>query len=242
MSIPNRYRATVLALAMVLAASLLAAVLAKPAWAEATVCTGVLTGVHENVVVPEGAVCTLSGAHVTGDVRVREEGTLLSEGATIDGSVLGPNVRQVDLRFETQVGGDVLIKGANPGTRNGFDINARVGGDALLEKNQGNVFVDGAFVEGNLEVSKNISDRFLHVEFNTVGGNIKVEKNVIQSPSFMSVLGNQVTGNLQVLKNTGTGSKQVVNNTVSENLQCFDNDPPFVGGPNVAQQAEGQCF
>jgi hypothetical protein len=241
MAIPNRYRVTVLMLAMVLAAGLLVAVLAKPAWAEDTECTGVLTGEHENVIVPEGADCTLSGARVSGDVQVREEGTLLSQGATIDGSVLGPNVRWIVLQFETQVGGDVRIKGANAGFESGFDVNVRVGGDALIEKNQGSVFVDGAIVEGNLEVSKNIPSRRIHVEFNTVGGNIKVEKNVIQSPIFMSVLGNQVTGNLQVLKNTGTGSKQVVNNTVSENLQCFDNDPPFVGTPNVAQQAEGQC-
>lgn len=165
-----------------------------------------------------------------------------SQRSTIDGSVLGPQVRQILLQYETQVGGDVWIKGANPGTVNGFDINVRVGGDALLEKNQGRIFVDAAFVEGNLEVSKNINQGLLEVEFNTVGGNMKVEKNVIQSPSSMSVLGNRVTGNLQVLKNTGTGSKQVVSNTVSEDLQCLGNDPPFVGGPNVAQQAEGQCF
>ena len=58
----------------------------------------------------------------------------------------------------------------------------------------------------------------------------------------MSVAGNHVTGNMGVLKNSGDGDKQVVGNTVGQNLQCFDNTPPFLGGPNTAGKAEGQCF
>jgi hypothetical protein len=42
MAIPTRYRELALALAMFLAAGLLAAVLAKPAWAENTLCEGTL--------------------------------------------------------------------------------------------------------------------------------------------------------------------------------------------------------
>jgi hypothetical protein len=240
MAVPNRYRVTVLALAMVLAAGLLTVVLAKPAWADDTRCVGVVTGVHDNVVVPPGAFCTLQNAQVMGNVKVLEEATLRANASTIRENVQGPQVREILLQFGTQVGGDVQIKGANPGTTNGFDINVRVGGDAQLEENRGRVFVDAAFVAGDLEVRKNISQGFLEVEFNTVGGNVKIEDNVVLSS--MSVLGNRVTGNLQVFKNTGPGFKQVVSNTVRENLQCFENTPPFVGGPNAAQQAQGQCF
>jgi hypothetical protein len=245
MATTNHSRVAVAVLAVVLAAAAglaLVGLAAKPAQADDTVCTGVVTGVHDNVVVPDGAVCILTGAQVKGNVLVKTEGTLMSRASTIVGNVQGPQVRQILLQFQTQVGGDVHIKGANPGTLNGFDINVRVGGDAQLEENQGRVFVDAAFVEGDLEVRKNITQGLLEVEFNTVGGNIKVEDNVIQSPSSMSVLGNRVTGNLQVFKNTGTGPKQVVSNTVRENLQCFENDPLFIGGPNAAQKREGQCF
>jgi hypothetical protein len=243
MATTNHFRIVVVALALGAAVALvLMGLQAKPAQANDTICTGLVTGAHDNVVVPDNGFCVLSGALVRGNVLVRTEGTLISQRSTILGNVQGPQVRQILLQFQTQVGGDVQIKGANPGTLNGFDIGVRVGGDAQLEENQGRVFVDAAFVEGDLEVRKNITQGLLEVEFNTVGGNIKVEDNVIQSPSSMSVLGNRVTGNLQVFKNTGTGFKQVVSNTVRENLQCFENAGPFLGGPNFAQKREGQCF
>jgi hypothetical protein len=241
MTIPNRYRVTVLALGMALAAGLLlAAVLAKPAWAAETECVGTLTGVYDNVVVPPGAFCTLQGALVTGNVKVLEDATLQANASTIRGNVEGPQVRQILLQFETQVGGNLLIKGADPGTTNGFDINVHIEGNVLLEENQGRVFIDAAIVDGNLAVKNNISQGFLEVEFNTVGGNLNIEDNVVLSE--MSVLGNRVTKNMQVNNNTGPTSKKVINNTVGKNLQCFENDPPFIGGPNAAQKAEGQCF
>ena len=46
---------------------------------------------------------------------------------------------------------------------------------------------------------------------------------------------------MQVLRNLGPGSKTVMQNFVGH-LSCFDNSPPFIGGPNNAQQADGQCF
>jgi hypothetical protein len=57
----------------------------------------------------------------------------------------------------------------------------------------------------------------------------------------------------QSVKTTGVGGergydggkkvkgRKVTPNRVGENLQCFENDPPFIGQPNVAKQAEGQC-
>jgi hypothetical protein len=96
-----------------------------------------------------------------------------------------------------------------------------------------------ALIAGDVDVVKNTGR--VEVEFNTVGGNVKVEDNVIGAAG-MSVAGNQVTGNMGVFKNSGDGAKQVVANTVGQNLQCFDNTPPFLGGPNAAGKAEGQCL
>lgn len=240
-AMPNRFRPLALVFALALAAGVLTlALLAKPAQAATTQCVGVLTGVHDNVVVPPGASCTLQSAQVKGNVKVQQDARLQANASSIRGNVQGPQVRQILLQFETRVGGDVRIKGADPGTTNGFDINVRVGGDAQIEGNQGRVFVDAAFIEGDLEVRENISQGFLEVEFNTVGGNIEIEDNSVLSS--MSVLGNQVTENMRVSNNTGSGRKQVVNNTVDNNLQCFGNTPPFVGGPNAAPNAQGQCF
>jgi hypothetical protein len=69
-----------------------------------------------------------------------------------------------------------------------------------------------------------------------------VQKNVIPGSEGMAVNRNTVGGNVQVLKNRGEGPKTVLDNTVRQDLQCNKNDEPFVGGPNVAHQAEGQCF
>jgi hypothetical protein len=80
---------------------------------------------------------------------------------------------------------------------------------------------------------------------NTGVGNLKVSKNLVQVDAVFGALGvqgNDVAGNLQVLTNTGPGSKLVTGNSVGGNLQCFDNDPLFVGQPNVVTgDAEGQC-
>jgi hypothetical protein len=71
-------------------------------------------------------------------------------------------------------------------------------------------------------------------------GNIKVEDNN-NSFSF-EVSDNTVGQNVQVNKNVGAATKRVANDLVGESVQCFDNAPPFVGGPNTAPKEEGQCF
>ena len=71
-------------------------------------------------------------------------------------------------------------------------------------------------------------------------GNAFVQENVIGLGG-LTIQRNRVAQNLQVFKNTGVGPKRVQLNTVLGNLQCFEN-LGFVGGPNFAQRAEGQCF
>jgi hypothetical protein len=243
MATTNHSRVVVAVLAVVLAAASALALMglqAKPAQADDTVCVGLLTGTFDNVVVPPGAFCTLQGAQVRGNVKVLENATLQANASRIEGNVQGDKSRGVLLQFQTQVEGDFQVKGGSQSSAGttGFDIFTRVGGDAQVEENQGRTFIDTATVGGNIHVLK--STGFIEVEFNTVGGNVKIEDNV---PRFgMTILRNQVAGNMQVFKNRGPAPKQVVFNTVREDLQCFENDPPFLGGPNVAQKREGQCF
>jgi hypothetical protein len=228
--------------------AILAVLLVLPATAPGatlgdTTCVGALTGVHDNVIVPSGADCVLTGAEVRGNVKILTEGSLraIASGTTttrIGGSVQGDDVEFALLQFQTRVGGDLQIKRSNPGTTSGHDIGTIVGGDTQLEANDGDLFVDAAQIRGELEVIKNTAR--LEIEFNIVGGGIKIEDNLVP-PTGMSILGNRTPGNLGVFKNKGTGPKQVVNNTVGQNLQCYENDLPFVGGPNVAGKAEGQC-
>lgn len=236
---------------------LLASLSPRLAHAAPTTCTGVLTGVHDSVVVPKGEDCTLLSAQVAGNVRVEQGASLLATGlpsTTIGGNVHGIHSRFVFLQFATQVAGNLHVHGGDAGTTSGFDIGCTVGGNALIELNAGKTFVDAAMVGRQLHVSRNTGP--IEVEFNTVGGQIRVEDNIIElactpgvtpPPSFgavvcgMSVLGNTVSGNLQVLRNSGDGDKFVVSNTVARRLVCRDNDSPFVGSPNAAASAEGQC-
>jgi hypothetical protein len=211
-----------------------------------TVCIGVLTGAHDNVVVPAGAACTLQNATVQGNVLALPNSTLQINASTIRGNVEGDQTRHVLAQFVSQIGGNFHVKAGllSASGTTGFDINVRVGGDALIEGNRGVTFVDAAIVGGDLEIVKNFGR--LEIEFNRIEGNLKVEENFV--PNSMSVLGNglpfasPISGNLQVFKNIGPGAKQVVSNVVSQNLQCFENTPPFVGGPNVARDRQGQCF
>jgi len=98
--------------------------------------------------------------------------------------------------------------------------------------------------EGNIFVQENVVSEFLVVTGNAVEkGNIFLRENVVSLPSSLFlVTENAVGGNGQVFKNRGPGDKSVSGNAVDQDLQCKENDPIFVGGPNAARKAEGQCF
>lgn len=177
---------------------------------------------------PDGAPLGLRG-----DVKVGENSTLDVLDSTILGNVVGDKARNVQV------------------------VSSTVGKNIVHKESTGPVvFICGTTVEeGNIEIEK------LQSIFVTVGdeefcsgfgggnlvlkGNIKVSENNLISAIIGGIRVDQNSvpeGNIQVFKNTGEGPKTVQNNVVGKNLQCFENSPPFVGGPNFAQKAEGQCF
>jgi len=185
----------------------------------------------------------LSNTKVKGNVLVKEDGRLQANGAIVDGNVRANKAKSALLQFSSQVKGNLSIKNTtDPAATSGFDINVRVGGNAEFEANKSRVFVDAAMVGGNLTVTKNVNPSVLEVEFNTVGGGVKVEKNAVPTGTSMTVLGNAVGDKMVVSGNSGSGNKQVVTNKVAGNLRCVNNSAPFVGGPNNASTAQGQCF
>jgi hypothetical protein len=88
------------------------------------------------------------------------------------------------------------------------------------------LLVTGGFCEGPNEVDN---------------GNVTIQENVIVTgvppASGMHIDSNQIAnGNLHVFKNVGMGAKDVVfNNVLNGDIQCYENDPPFVGGPNMGR-------
>jgi hypothetical protein len=188
----------------------------------------------------------LAQAEVRGDFTIDDalDPTIFTGavGSTVGGSFSVARSRAGSLMLGS-VQGDLTMtqsSGANA------EVVGEVRGNVLVSENT-SAFVNASsiVVGGNLVVTKN-STPLLQVAGNDVtsdpvaSGNLVVEENV---PGVMaSVTDNDVTGNAVISKTTGPGVKEVVDNRVRQNLQCFDNSPPFVGGPNVAQQAEGQCF
>jgi hypothetical protein len=236
---------------------------APAAAAPPTECVGALVGgPFDNVEVPPGEHCEMGAVVVTGNVLVRAGASLRASGSQIDGNVIGQNSSWVCLQFASRLGGDFSVKGGDLHTTTGFDINVVVGGHARVTDNAGLTFIDAANVGGNVDVSSNTGT--IEVEFNTIGGNVSLTNNdvppvytggpatpapggcgipttLILMTGGMSDINNTLpTSNMHVIGNTGTGNKVVAGNTV-KNLVCQNNDPPFVGAPNVAQHAVGQC-
>jgi hypothetical protein len=235
---------------------------APAALAAQTECVGTFTGTADNVVVPEGAHCEMDGATVTGNVLVKPGASLRASATDIGGNVKGIDSAWVCLQFGSTAGGNFDVMGGLAGTTTGFDISTSVGGNAKVRQNAGLTFIDAAHVDGNVDVSSNTGT--LEIEFNTIDGNVKVDDNDVSTTytggpaqplpggcgfptslffntGGMSLLGNLLpTNNMHVFDNTGAGNKTVALNTV-KHVVCLGNSLPFVGGPNVADMATGQC-
>jgi hypothetical protein len=202
-------------------------VTASPADAAETTCVGFITGVHDNVVVPPGAACTIGGATVLGNVKALRDSTLFTFSSTIRGNIDGDQAEVFQILAGTRVGGNVAVKEGE--TDNPiFDValcGTTVAGSVYVEKMVGEVLMGG--VPGLCP--------------NTFRQNVLIQDNFLVNNG-LDININSVGQNLQVFKNRGPAPKLIFGNTVGEALQCFENDPPFVGGPNVAQQEQGQCF
>jgi hypothetical protein len=250
--------------ALVLALATALVLTVAPAAAAAPVeCVGIFTGPADNVIVPSGAHCEMAGATVTGNVLVRADASLRASASNISGHVIGRDTAWVCLQFGSQLGGNFDVTGGDPFTTTGFDISVSVGGNAKVRQNAGLTFIDAALVGGNIDVSQNTGT--LEIEHNTVDGNVTIANNVVPlgytggpatplpggcgvptslilNTGGMSVFNNRAeNSNMHVVRNTGPGNKTVNFNTV-KTIVCLNNDPLFVGGPNTAEHAVGQCF
>jgi hypothetical protein len=213
-------------LVVALLVSIATLVAAPNAWANDTTCVGLVTGVHDNVVVPPGATCTLTSATVAGSVLVQENAKLFAQFNTVQGNIIGDKAEVMDLHSNTLFGAISITEGDFNDPE--FDVrlvanDVRLGG-IKVEKMTGEIVV-GVAGQGN-SVNR---------------GNIFLQEN--RPVAHFEVNDNTVGQNIQVFKTFGPGvPKAVLSNRAGENLQCFENDPPFIGGPNTAPNKEGQCF
>jgi hypothetical protein len=207
-----------------------AAVAGSAGSSDDTQCVGALPpGVYDNVVVPPNAICTITNSTIRGNVKALERSRLVMTNDQVGGSIEGDKANVVTVISST-IQGNVIIKEGIPGLGvPGLDF---FGSADVIRSNLPN---------GSIQIEKNRVDVVIQDNILTKG-NLKLEDNFSPPAFFFFVDRNQVAQNLQAFKNRGPALKRVQLNVVGQTLQCFENDPPFVGGPNTAEQAQGQCF
>jgi hypothetical protein len=200
----------------------------------------ILTGTFDNIEVPPNTVCVLEASIVTHNVTAFAGSRLFIYNSQIGGNVLGLSARVVQLATETTVGSNVDV-------RNAGDVvypfascaiqDTEVQGDVSCTRNN-----PGSPIVRGVAAGTTPPDEPPPARPVTIHGNVTLEGNVIPPGNVLLLELTTVGNNADVNKNTGGGHKSVQNNTVANKLDCKKNDLPFVGGPNVANKAKGQCF
>lgn len=176
----------------------------SPARADNVTCTGTMTGVIKgNVVVPDGASCTLgsayTGADVSGNVSVGHNASLLVAArqypSTIAGNVQANQCTSALLDGAVTVGGNVEI--AQCTQPSGFaGPGVKISGNFECHNNSGAGACQATLgqVSGNLHIHNNTSTAPANVSLTEVQGNLQCQNN---SPAPVAAWGgNWVSGGM----------------------------------------------
>lgn len=183
-------------------------------------CRSGVTGTFENIIVPEGATCTVASATMKGNFLAKDGARLYVLEVAIKGNIEGAEAAVVHVRGG-RIEGNIQ---AQEGSSEGEGI--RVSGGTVL-------------TQGNITIKKMRTGTITITDTYLVKGNIQVQENTVGDA--IQITGNRVAQNLEVFVNDGNGAKVVTGNRVSQKLSCKDNQGPFTGTPNQAGDVEGQC-
>jgi hypothetical protein len=160
---------------------------APTAWAADATCTSVMSGgasgplnIKGNVIVPNGANCTLTFVNVTGNVQAGQGSTLLINGytepSTIGGNVQAEKCYSVLLEGNVTVRGNLQIEQCNGNGPNGFQgPDIVINGNFQCEGNSSNAASCLAWlgkVDGNVQILQNHGQGVPDVSLVTVGGDL----------------------------------------------------------------------
>lgn len=186
--------------------------------AKATVCSGTLSGAYDQIVVPDGATCTLDGATVAKGVTAGTNSSLFTMNASIGGNVMTRGAYTVQI-VDTSVGLNIDVTGTTHLTKIGdarCAVDPTIGHNVMVKSNSGPTAICSLDIGNNLAL------------FDNTGS--------------VGVFRNHVDNNLLVFRNSGKGTR-VRYNTVGINLNCSDNTSgKFKSvGNTVGGSAMGQC-
>ncbi|WP_061295068.1 hypothetical protein [Herbidospora cretacea] len=157
---------------VVLGALLGGAGLVSPAAAEERSCRKSLRAVTvDNLRVPAGATCTLTGTKVKGTLKVERGATLVARGVRVEGSVQAENARAVSVLAGSHVKGSVQVKQGGAATVS----SSRVDSDIQLDANRRHLKVVSNRVGGSIQVVGNRGGA--RIDRNTMKGNLQCKEN-----------------------------------------------------------------
>ncbi len=198
-------------------------------------CTGTLGAVTiANVVVPDGATCTLTGSIVTGSIKVGAGSSLYTSGATIAGNVQatdGPlTVRLIDTNIGLNVHVEQAIRKVVIGSA-GCTVDPTVGNDVILQGNFGAIALCYLSVGNDVILQGNAKS--IGVFHNEVGNNIIAQNN---TGNFVRLRYNHVgfTGGGGINFQDNTSQGLLLLNTVGNAINCTGNTPDPIGSGNIA--------
>jgi hypothetical protein len=158
---------------------------------------------------------TVGAVTVVGNLIVPDDATCVLAGTTVQGGIVVKSRANLDATNVTATGG---VQGESPASV--LIRDSRFGNSISLRK---------AEDVNNPDAGK------IGISGTNVNGDIQLEEN--REP--ISLRGNEIIGSIQANKNTG--GLEITGNQIGNGLQCQDNNPPPVGGGNVAKQKQGQC-
>jgi len=109
------------------------------------------------------------------DVKVKEGGRVILEGATVNGKIDAKGAYRVELRFGTTVDGDVKIKESTLVRV----VDSVIGGKLKIEKNDSGdtpININRNEISGYVKVEKNTASE-IRINNNIIGGDLKGKEN-----------------------------------------------------------------
>ena len=135
------------------------------------ICQGSIGAVHvANLIVPQGASCTLNGTRIDGNIKVDSGASLTAQQVTVNGNVQAEGASFVGV-FGSTIGGSIQIRQGGSASIESVSVI----GDIQFESNNGALSAIGNQVGGNIQVFKNLAG--ITISNNTVNGNLQCKEN-----------------------------------------------------------------
>jgi hypothetical protein len=143
-----------------------------PVHAEETQCIGSLGAVAlDNILVPDGASCMLTGTSAKGNIVVGRGATLWATRISVNGNIQAEGASSISVGGNSSVGGSVqVVQGLSASIER-----VRINGDLLLDENGGPLTAARNSIGGSLQAFQNTGG--LMIAGNFIKGNLQCKEN-----------------------------------------------------------------